>query len=241
MQKIQMNFVEHLEELRKRLIITVLAFLISFMISFIFVQDIYQFLVKDLDGKLALLGPGDILWVYMVLAGISGIAITIPVLAYQTWRFVSPALTKNEQRVSLAFIPGLFLLFLTGISFGYFVLFPIVFSFLQSLAGDQFQAFFTVDRYFKFMINLTLPFGFLFEMPAVVMFLTKLGIINPIRLMKARKLSYFVLIVVSVLITPPDLISDILVILPLLLLYEISISLSKFVYKKNISASSMAA
>lgn len=235
MQKVEMNVFGHLEELRKRLIITLVAFLIFFIISFIFVQDIYQFLIKNLDGELALLGPGDILWVYMVLAGIAGIAITIPVLAYQTWKFVKPALTKDEQKISLAFIPGLFLLFLSGISFGYFVLFPLVLSFLQGLAGDQFQTFFTVDRYFKFMINLTLPFGFLFEMPAVVMFLTKLGIINPVRLMKARKVSYFALIVVSILITPPDFVSDILVILPLLLLYEISISLSKFVYKKRIT------
>jgi sec-independent protein translocase protein TatC len=236
MQRVEMNVMEHLEELRKRVIITLVAFLFSFIISFIFVQDIYQYLIKDLDDKLALLGPGDILWVYMVLAGVAGIAITIPVFAYQTWRFVRPALSKDEQKTSLAFIPGLFLLFVCGISFGYFVLFPLVLSFLQSLAGDQFQTFFTVDRYFKFMINLTLPFGFLFEMPAVVMFLTKLGIINPIRLIKARKISYFVLIVVSILITPPDLVSDILVILPLLLLYEISITLSKFVYKKRLAA-----
>ncbi|MBM6616976.1 twin-arginine translocase subunit TatC [Bacillus suaedaesalsae] len=236
MQKVEMNVMGHLEELRKRLIITVVAFLLSFAVSFLFVQDIYHFLIKDLENPLALLGPGDILWVYMVLAGIAGIAITIPVFAYQTWRFVRPALTKDEQQASLAFIPGLFLLFVCGISFGYFVLFPLVLSFLQNLAGDQFQTFFTVDRYFKFLINLTLPFGFLFEMPAVVMFLTKLGIINPVKLMKARKISYFVLIVVSILITPPDFVSDILVILPLLLLYEVSISLSKFVYKKRIAA-----
>ncbi|KAA0547183.1 twin-arginine translocase subunit TatC [Bacillus sp. BGMRC 2118] len=235
MQKVEMNFMGHLEELRKRLIITVVAFLLSFGASFLFVEDIYNYLIRNLENPLALLGPGDILWVYMILAGVAGIAFTIPVLGYQTWKFVKPALTLHEQKASLAFIPALFLLFVCGISFGYFVLFPLVLSFLQGLAGDDFQTFFTVDRYFKFMINLTLPFGFLFEMPAVVMFLTKLGIINPVRLMKARKLSYFGLIVVSILITPPDFVSDILVILPLLLLYEISISLSKFIYKKNLA------
>lgn len=147
---------------------------------------------------------------------------------------MTPALTKEERKVTLSFIPGLFLLFMMGISFGYFVLFPIVLGFLMKLSAGQFETMFTADKYFRFMISLSLPFGFLFEMPLVVMFLTKLGILNPIRLAKARKLSYFALIVVSIMITPPDLISDILVIVPLLLLYEVSVTISKIVYKKRL-------
>jgi sec-independent protein translocase protein TatC len=133
-----MNFVDHLGELRKRIIITLIAFIISLCASLIFIEDIYQFLVKDLNGHLAILGPGDILWVYMVIAGVVAIAFTIPVAAFQVWVFVKPALTKEENRITLAFIPGLFLLFICGISFGYFVLFPIVLSFLQNLAVGQF-------------------------------------------------------------------------------------------------------
>lgn len=229
------NVIEHLGELRKRIIITLTSFIIFLLVSFIFVKDIHDFLVKDLDDKLAILGPGDILWVYMAIAGFSAITLTIPVAAFQVWLFVKPGLKKEEQRVTLAFIPGIFVLFLSGIAFGYFLLFPIVLGFLQSLAGNQFETFFTVDKYFRFMINLTLPFGFLFEMPAVIMFLTRLGIINPQKLAKTRKISYFILIVISVFITPPDFISDILVIVPLLLLYEFSITLSKIVYRKKIS------
>ncbi|WP_226671200.1 twin-arginine translocase subunit TatC [Metabacillus litoralis] len=232
------NVIDHLSELRKRVIITLASFLLFLIISFLFVQDIHQFLVKDLNDKLAVLGPGDILWVYMAIAGISAITFTIPIAALQTWLFVKPGLRKEEQKVTLAFIPGIFILFLSGISFGYFMLFPIVLSFLQTLAGDQFETFFTVDKYFRFMINLTLPFGFLFEMPAIIMFLTRLGIINPQRLAKSRKISYFFLIVISVLITPPDFISDILVIVPLVLLYEISITLSKVVYRKKLTLES---
>ncbi|MFS0636163.1 twin-arginine translocase subunit TatC [Mesobacillus foraminis] len=236
MDKTQMNYIEHLGELRKRLIITLAAFLISFIAAFIFVGDIYKLLVKDLDGKLAVLGPTDILWIYMAISGVAAIAVTIPVAAFQLWQFVRPALTKDERKVSLAFIPGLFFLFLFGIAFGYFILFPIVLGFLTNLAGDQFEAFFTAEKYFRFMLNLTLPFGCLFEMPAVVMFLTRLGIINPVKLVKARKIAYFLLIVVSILITPPDFISDVLVIIPLLLLYELSITLSKIVYRKRLAA-----
>lgn len=229
------NVIEHLGELRKRIIITLISFLVSLLVSFIFVKDIHDFLVRGLHDKLAILGPGDILWVYMAISGVSAITLTIPIAAFQVWLFVKPGLKKEEQRVTLAFIPGIFILFISGISFGYFLLFPIVLSFLQNLAGNQFETFFTVDKYFRFMINLTLPFGFLFEMPAVIMFLTRLGIINPQKLAKTRKISYFILIIVSVFITPPDFISDILVIVPLLLLYEFSITLSKIVYRKNIS------
>ncbi|MCQ6275604.1 twin-arginine translocase subunit TatC [Bacillus sp. V3B] len=233
MDQSQMNVVEHLGELRKRIIITGIAFVLSFVVAFMFVQDIYQFLVKDLDSKLALLGPGDIIWIYMLITGVIAIAVTIPIAAFQIWKFVKPALTKSEQNISLAFIPSLFFLFIFGLTFGYLILFPIVLSFLTGLAGDQFETFFTADKYFKFMLNLTLPFGFLFEMPAVLMFLTKLGIINPHKLVKMRKISYFLLIIVSILITPPDFISDILVIIPLLLLYELSVTLSKIVYRKK--------
>lgn len=234
MEKKDLHLIEHLEELRQRIIKTLLAFIVFLIATFIFVKDIYDWLVRDLDGKLAILGPSDILWVYMILSGVFAIAATIPVAAYQTWRFVMPALTKEERKVTLSFIPGLFLLFMMGISFGYFVLFPNVLGFLMKLSAGQFETVFTADKYFRFMISLTLPFGFLFEMPLVVMFLTRLGILNPMRLAKARKLSYFSLAVVSILITPPDPISDILVIVPLLLLYEVSVTISKIVYKKKL-------
>jgi sec-independent protein translocase protein TatC len=230
------ELVGHLNELRQRIIKILFTFIIALVVAFIFVEDMYNWLVRDLDGKLAILGPGDILWVYMIISTICAIAFTIPVAAYQAWRFVKPALTREESMVTLSFIPGIFVLFITGISFGYFVLFPTVLGFLTNLSVGQFETIFTAEEYFRFMLHLSLPFGFLFEMPLVVMFLTRLGILNPMRLAKARKLSYFSLIVVSVLITPPDFISDILVIVPLLILYELSVTISKFVYKKRIES-----
>jgi sec-independent protein translocase protein TatC len=140
----------------------------------------------------------------------------------------------------ITFIPLFFFLFLSGLGFGYFVLFPMVLAFLTGLSNDQFSLMFTAEHYFRFMLNLCLPFGFLFEMPLVVLFLTRLGVLNPLRLAKARKLSYFALIVISVLITPPDFISDILVIVPLLLLYELSVTISRVVYKKRLGNEAIA-
>lgn len=228
-----MNVVQHLEELRKAILITAGIFSVFFLLAFIYVQDIYRILVKDLPFKLALLGPSDILMIYLMIASVVALAATIPVAAHQMWRYISPGLTAKERKVTLAYIPALFILFIVGISFGYFILFPLVLNFLMSLSDGMFTTFFTTEKYFRFLLNMTLPFGFLFELPIVIMFLTSLGIINPFVLQKIRKYAYFVLTVTSVLITPPDFIADILVIIPLLLLYEGSITLSKIVFRRK--------
>jgi sec-independent protein translocase protein TatC len=237
----EMDLVGHLEELRKRLIFVLGTFILFFILAFIYVQDIYNWLVKDLEVKLAILGPSDILWVYLILASVVAISGTIPMAAYQTWLFVRPALKITERKVTLAYIPALFLLFVIGISFGYFVIFPIVFQFLLSMSEDLFMTFFTTEKYFRFLINMTLPFGFLFELPVIIMFLTSLGVLNPYRLQKARKYSYFMLILIAVFITPPDLLSDILVIIPLIFLYECSVLLSKVVYRRKQQQLNLAA
>lgn len=196
-------------------------------------QDIYRWMVQDLGVKLTILGPTDILWVYFMLAGVFAITLTIPVFAWQTWLFVKPALTPKERKVTLSYIPATFILFVLGLCFGYFVVLPIVFHFLIGLGNDMFATMFTTEKYFRFVLHMTLPFAVLFELPVIVMFLTRIGLINPYALQKVRKYAYFVLVVVAVSITPPDFISDFLVTIPLLLLYEISISISKFVYKKR--------
>jgi sec-independent protein translocase protein TatC len=233
MSKNDMALIGHFEELRKRLIIILGAFLVLFIFAFVYVQDIYQWLVQDLEVQLAILGPSDILWVYLMLSCVVAISGSIPIAAYQIWLFVRPALKDTERKVTLAYIPSLFLLFIVGISFGYFIIFPIVFQFLLSMSEGMFMTFFTTEKYFTFLLHMTLPFGFLFELPVVIMFLTSLGVLNPYRLQKIRKYSYFVLIVTAVLITPPDFLSDILVVIPLIFLYECSVLLSKVVYKRK--------
>ncbi|WP_042346650.1 twin-arginine translocase subunit TatC [Bacillus massiliigorillae] len=229
----EQNIIEHLSELRKRLIITAVAFIVFLILGFVYVEEIYNWLVKDLDVKLIVLGPSDIIWVYFMIAAVIGIAATIPVLALQIWLFVKPALMPHERKATLSYIPALFILFIIGLCFGYFVVFPTVLGFLVELGGNMFVTNFTAEKYFSFLMNMTLPFAVLFELPAVVMFLTSIGIINPYVLTKIRKYAYFVLVVISVTITPPDFLSDFLVIVPLLTLYEVSITLSKIVYKRR--------
>jgi sec-independent protein translocase protein TatC len=231
--------IEHLEELRGRLIRTLLAFIVAMTAALIYVEDIYRWLVQDMDGKLVLLGPSEVMWVYMIIAGVVALTVTLPVAAYQTWKFVQPALPDGVQRSAMMLIPVISLLFIAGICFGYFVLFPMVLQFMQKMAAGGFLTMYTAQKYFTFMIHMTVPFGFLFEMPAIVVFLTKLGIVNPYRLAKARKMAYFLLCIIAVTVTPPDIMSDLIVIVPLFLLYEISVSISRVVYQKQLRLSHM--
>ncbi|MDM5331339.1 twin-arginine translocase subunit TatC [Neobacillus sp. CF12] len=233
MEDKELQLVDHLDELRKRIIISAVAFVVFFIVGFSNMEKIYDWIVKDLNVKLIVLGPSDIIWVYFMIATVIAIAGTIPVLATQLWMFVKPALKPIERKITLSYIPALFLLFIVGIAFGYFIIFPMVLEFLVNLGADMFVTNFTAEKYFRFLLNMTLPFGVLFELPAVVMFLTSLGIVNPFVLAKIRKYAYFVLILIAIVITPPDFMSDFVVTLPLLLLYEISINLSKVVYKKR--------
>lgn len=224
------SFIGHMAELRRRILFTAAAFIVSLCGAFVYVKELYRWLVRDLDQKLAILAPSDIIWVYLMLAGVIAIAVTIPIAGWQLWQFVRPALSGTERRTTLGYIPALATLFIAGISFGYFVIYPMVLGFLENMSGD-FETVYTASKYFSFMLNMTVPFGFLFEMPAIVMFLTSLGVLSPNRLAKARKLAYFALTVTAVMITPPDIVSDLLVVAPLLLLYEISVTLSKWVFR----------
>lgn len=229
-----MNLLDHLDEFRKRIMIILAAFIVFFIATFIFVRDIYEWLVKDLEMQLTVLGPMEIIYVYLMLAGVAAIGLTIPIIIFQIWLFVKPALTKREQALTLAYIPASLLLFITGLSFGYFIVLPLVLNFLFGLGVDMFTMMFTTEKYFSFVLRMTIPFSILFEMPLVVMFLTSLGIVTPKGMRKNRKYAFFIIVVISVLISPPDFISDVLVIIPLLFLYEVSIILSGIVYQKKL-------
>ena len=234
MEDKELNIVDHLDELRTRLIVTLAAFIIFFVVGFMYVEEIYKFITKDLDVKLIVLGPSDIVWVYFMIAAVIAIAGTIPVLATQVWLFVKPALKPIERKISLSYIPALFLLFIVGLCFGYFVIFPTIMNFLIELSGEMMATNFTAEKYFRFILTTTIPFGVLFELPVVLMFLTSLGIVNPYVLQKIRKYAYFILILVAIVISPPDFMSDFIVAIPLILLYEISVNLSKIVYKRKL-------
>mgnify|MGYP001489633970 CR=1 FL=1 len=230
----EMNYIEHLSELRNRLIVTAIFFIAFFVVGFIYIKDIYWFFVNDIDMELTAISPTEIIWIYFSMAGLVGIVGTLPILTYQIWAFIKPALLPHERKATIGYIPAIFILFICGLVFGYFVFVELIIPFLLSLNDGMFNIMFTVDRYFKFLFHITIPIAVLFELPIVVMFLTSLGILTPDFMTKNRKYAYFVLVVIGVLLTPPDYILQLVVAVPLILLYEVSIQLAKIVYRRKL-------
>lgn len=170
----------------------------------------------------------------MQFAFIIGLVLTSPIILFQLWAFVSPGLYEKERKVTLGYIPIAIMLFLAGVSFSYYILFPFVVDFMKRISNDlDVNQVIGINEYFHFLLQLTIPFGLLFQMPVILMFLTRLGIVTPMFLAKIRKYAYFTLLVIAALITPPELLSHMMVTVPLLILYEISIFISRTAYRKS--------
>lgn len=230
----EMNVTDHLAELRKRLIVTALFFILFFILGFIFVKHIYHFFEDDIPFDLHITGITDTLKIYITMASIVAITGTLPILSFQIWSFIKPGLTPQERKASLSYIPGILFLFIGGLTFGYLVFVHFIMPFLISLNDGMFEEIFTVDKYFKFIFRITIPIAFLFETPIITMFLTSLGILTPRFLRKNRKYAYFILLILGAFITPPDVFLQLIVAIPLFLIYEISIYLSNITYRKKL-------
>lgn len=231
----EQSLVEHLADLRKRLVIILVAFIVFLFAGFAFVGPVFQFFKQAIppEIKMVALGPSEVLRVYMMLAGIVAIGLTIPVALYQAWLFVAPGLTDTERQATGRYIPVISIVFYLGLAFGYFFIFPTIYHFFMTLGLSQFEMMQTAGTYFSFMANIVIPFGFIFELPVLVLFLTRLGILTPMFLTKNRKYAYFILVVIGVVLSPPEPMSDIITSLPLILLYEIGVSVSRFAYKRR--------
>lgn len=233
--------VSHLSELRKRIIWILVIFVINLIITFVFVDPIYNFLVQDASRmfpemkeiKLTVLGPGEILKVYFTVAGMAAIGLTIPFFLYHVWKFIKPALEEREAKVAFRYLPLVFFMFAAGIAFGYFLVFPLLYKFLYDLGSERFVLNYTASNYFSFLNMMVVPFGLIFEMPVAVMFLSRIGILTPNTLIKVRKYAYFVMVIVASMISPPELTSHLAVATPMILLYELSILVSKWSWKKR--------
>lgn len=230
------HLLEHLGELRQRLIWVLLVFIAALIVGFIYAEPIVQHLKNDpaaRDIPWNVFALGDALRVYLQFAFVIALIITTPFAMFQIWKFVKPGLKPNEQKATLMYIPGAFFLFIIGLLFGYYGIFPFLVRFMSAFSERLgAQEMYGISQYFSFMFRLVLPVGVVFELPVIVMFLTRIRILTPSALRKARRYAYVLLVVVAAMITPPDFVSNILVAIPLILLYEISIWLSARVYAK---------
>jgi sec-independent protein translocase protein TatC len=230
----QQPLVEHLSELRRRLFWVIAVFIVGLIVSFVFAADIFKIISRDANEHFALyaLSPADSFKIYMQISLVSAFVLALPVLLYHLWQFVRPGLAPKEQKAALIYIPVAFLLFIGGLAFGYFLVFPLMIEFLTNISKDLgVKQMYGIYQYISFMFNVIVPLALLFLLPVVVLFLTRLRLITPDLLIKVRKVAYLVLIVVALIITP-DLLSNFLVAIPLILLYEISILLSLWLLRR---------
>ncbi|BBH23623.1 Sec-independent protein translocase protein TatCy [Paenibacillus baekrokdamisoli] len=237
MQPNQMSLVDHLGEIRKRLIWILLAMAVAMIAGFIVAKPILRYFksVEPASGiEWNAFTPWDGLRVYMQAAFLLSFVVTGPLTLYHLWAFAKPGLDVPEQKAALRYIPYSAALFAIGLSFSYFIVFPLTFKFTSSFNESlELKDVYGITQYFSFMFNILLPISLLFEMPLIIMFLTRLRLLNPALLKKTRRYAYMAQLLISTLITPPDVISVLIVAIPLIVLYEISVVLSGYVHSKQ--------
>ncbi|MBS4031726.1 MAG: twin-arginine translocase subunit TatC [Clostridiales bacterium] len=217
---------DHLEELRKRLFISIITLFIATIIGFTAVDSLRGILTRP-AGHLDLIfvSPPEALMANFRLALIAGILISMPVLTYQFLAFIFPALYKNEKKIILPVMAAMLLFFTAGISFAYFTVFPYTIIFFMQFASEGLTAMFTISNYLTFATNFLFAFGVVFQLPILFWFLGWLHIVDAAFLRSQRKYALLFIVVIAAILTPPDVVSQIMMALPLLVLYEIGIIL----------------
>jgi sec-independent protein translocase protein TatC len=233
-----MSLVEHLEELRDRLIRCTLAVVVTTTLAFVFINVIMSLLL-DLAGNhvIQALDPTETFATYFKVAITAGLGLTMPVLVYQLLRFLAPGLTRGEQRALYLSLPFVVLCFVTGALFCYFVILPSALHFLLGFGDPRILKQISLTKFIGFVSNFILAVGAAFELPVFIFMLAKLGIATYSRLARFRKYAFLLSFVVAAIITPtPDPINQALVAVPLFLLYELGLQLSRFARKPRTAA-----
>jgi len=234
----EMTFLEHLEELRWRIIYSIIGIVIGTIIAWIFVDFLVDVVLlkpaKDAGAILQNLRPFGQLFLFMQIAIMVGIVISIPNIFYQFWKFISPALRKHERRYIFWIVVFSSVCFLAGIAFAYFVMLPLTLKFAAQFGSETIKNEFAIDEYMSIIISVMLAAGLIFELPMISFFLSKLGILKPSYMKKYRRHAIVIIMVAAAFLTPgADPVSQIVLAVPLVLLYEISIFISKISQKKS--------
>ena len=233
-----MHFLDHLEELRWRLLKSLISVLIGSVVTFYFIDVIIEFLIKPTQSltnpmDLQVLKVQGMFMIKWGIALIGGFVLAIPVLTYQLWKFISPGLYLNERKYVGPLIFFTYLSFLIGLVFSYTVIIPFSLEFFTSVGIDQIDNNFSINYYFNFVTWLMIGSGLIFELPVLVFILSVIGLLTPAFMRHYRKHSIVVILILSAFITPPDPVSLVLMFIPLWLLYEISIGVSWLVNRKR--------
>lgn len=228
----KMPFLAHLEELRKRLITIFIAIGIGFGISYSFAEDILLVLKRPFTGQLIALAPTEAFITILKVSFFAGVLLAVPVIMHQIWKFVAPGLYEREKKHTLPFVIIATMLFFTGAVFCYYAILPYGLKFLQRFAPKAIETgAFRLSDYVSFVTKLLLGFGAVFELPLIMIFLTKIGVVTPESLASNRKYAILIMFVVGAILTPPDVFTQLMMAGPLLGLYEVSIWASKLAGK----------
>lgn len=236
----------HLLELRKRLIYSLLAILGGFIVSYYFAPQIYEFLVRPLASvtagehrRLIYTGLTEAFITYVKLALWTGCFLAFPILAVQIWMFVAPGLYKNERRAFLPFLVATPLFFLAGAAMAYFLVFPLAWKFFLSFEmpasadGLPIQLEARVSEYLSLSMTVIFAFGIAFELPVILVLLTRIGLLSSDKLARFRRYAIVLIFIAAAVLTPPDVFSQLSLALPMMLLYELSIFGAKWVEKNR--------
>jgi sec-independent protein translocase protein TatC len=223
----KLPFTEHLEELRHRLVIVVIAVGLGFAASYGFSEHILRFLQRPISIKLIFISPTEAFTVNLKAAFYAGLFLTTPLILFQVWKFVVPGLYEHERKYSFPFLIVSTLLFVVGASFAYLVMLPLVLRFLLAQGGDLWKPNITLSNYLSFCMKLILAAGLIFEFPVLMYFLTKVGVVTPAFLVKNRKYAILAAFVIAAVLTPGDALSLFLLAIPLYLLFEASLIVAK--------------
>lgn len=228
----ELTLIGHLDELRKRLIFCLVPFFIAVLFSAPLAKTFLTFLRIPASGvidKLAFFSPQEVAIVYMKIAIFSGLILSLPIILYQIWGFISPALEERQKKNAASFVFWAFFAFICGCAFGYLILIPFSLKFLISLAGAELTAVISLSKYIGFVLALAGGSGFAFELPVVIWLLTRLGIVNSRFLRQKRRYAVAIIFIAAAVITPTtDPFNMALMALPMLVLYELSIWISRW-------------
>ena len=236
------SFLSHLEELRERLIKSFIAVGVGCVIGYIFKEELFNILLLPLkellpEGeRLIFTGLPEMFFTYLKTAFIAGILLASPVVFYQIWMFIAPGLYQHEKRYIIPFIFFSTILFVGGALFGYFIVFPMGFKFFLGYSNEYLQALPSVKKYFSLSYKLLLAFGVVFQLPLLIYFMSKMGLVTVDFLRKRRPFAVLMAFIIGAILTPPDIISQIMMAIPLIVLYEIGIIVSVIGSRKKSAA-----
>jgi len=235
---VEMSFLDHIEELRWRIIYSLIGVVVFTIIAWVFIDPLVDIVLlkpaRDANASLQNLRPFGQLFLYVQVAIIVGIVASLPNIFYQLWKFIAPALKKRERKYIVWIVFFSTFCFLTGIAFSYFVMLPLAMKFAEQFGSEAIKNEFSIEEYMSIIISVMLAAGVVFELPMVSFFLTKLGILTPKFMRKYRRHAIVIILILAAFLTPgADPVSQVILAVPLVLLYEISIFISKLSSKKS--------